>query len=278
MTDTPTTRNQLRKQSIGSNINLWGAPNLNEAFDDIDESLDGQITIDCTAASPIILTNVPYTSGQQARYRFLILTGALTANKVIQCPSVQKWYVVINNTTGAFTVSLQTVAGGTLTTLVQGRRTIAYSNGTDTFSSELRLDQIDVPTSSVNLNGQLLLNAATAVSGTGVPNLTQVQGLIAALSLSNLGTLPTASINFNNQKGFNAADATVAQDLVNLRVMSSAIAAAGITSPGTVRVSVTDTTAAYLSEKIIGGAIRNQGANEQYVIPIDIFNITFGLQ
>jgi len=41
MASTATTRNRLEKQGAGENANTWGAPKLNNLFDQVDASLDG---------------------------------------------------------------------------------------------------------------------------------------------------------------------------------------------------------------------------------------------
>ncbi len=304
MTDTPTTRNGFREQSLGSNINLWGAPYLNQFMQRLDESLDGQVTIDCTAASPITLTNTPYVTGQQNVSRYLILTGALTGDVVLLCASVQKWFVVINRTTGSHTVKLQTASLGTQTTLVQNRRTIVFTDGTDTFSTEIRLDLIDAPQANVSLNSQKITNLAVGTAATDAASLTNslrnfvgvltgpVTGYPGAASsdFSTLGNTldqfasPAATVDFNNQFLSDLKDPVLAQDAVNLQTMSAAIAAAGSLTPGTLRVSVTDTTAGYLYGKLtfngIPGLIQNQAGNESLLLPIaiDLPLIALGVQ
>lgn len=60
-----------------------------------------------TGASPLTLTNL------QAARRFIVLNGTLGNNLTVNLPAslLQSW-LIINNTTGSFTTTLKTVAGG----------------------------------------------------------------------------------------------------------------------------------------------------------------------
>lgn len=72
-------------------------------------------------------------SGAQLNRVSYKFTGALAGNVVIQVPSTIQQYWVDNSTTGAFTLTVATSAGGgAITTAVnQGSRNILYSDGTN---------------------------------------------------------------------------------------------------------------------------------------------------
>src|SRR5271168_59047 len=51
-------------------------------------------------------------SAAQAKYGIIILNGVLVSNLLVQLPqTVQEW-LIINNTSGAFTTTVATAAGG----------------------------------------------------------------------------------------------------------------------------------------------------------------------
>lgn len=85
-----------------------------------------------TGATPLTLTNI------QATRRFIVLNGTLTNNLTISLPGglLQSW-LVINNTTGAFTTTLKTTAGGSAgVTVPQGGFSNplgVYSDGTNVY-------------------------------------------------------------------------------------------------------------------------------------------------
>ena len=75
------------------------------------------------AAANITLTDA------QVNARILSFQGTLTANVVVTFPTYQQEWVVSNETTGAFTLQVQT-AGGSPITLASGAAVIVYGNGT----------------------------------------------------------------------------------------------------------------------------------------------------
>jgi hypothetical protein len=68
-----------------------------------------------------------------ARNLIIDLTGTITGNQVVTVPnSVEKSYIVNNNTTGAFTVEFKTVSGTGVTFAAADKgQKFLYSNGTD---------------------------------------------------------------------------------------------------------------------------------------------------
>lgn len=148
MSSTYTSRNRLDKQGYGDNDDTWGINNLNTDLDLTDEALDGVETVPISGATTT-LTSLNGAS-DQSRNRWLILTGVLSQNNIITAPSCEKWYGVVNNCTGGFTVTIKTSAG-VAATLPAARRTIVYCNGTDFFDSEPGLSQLNAPTSNLSM-------------------------------------------------------------------------------------------------------------------------------
>lgn len=107
MTDTPSTRLRLRFQETGSNINTWGEL-LNAVLQLIDDSVAGMASVTLTANYALTSTN--YVE-DEARKAILKFSG--TGSYTVTLPSVQKAYIVWNNTSGVLT--LTTGAGGTVT-------------------------------------------------------------------------------------------------------------------------------------------------------------------
>lgn len=104
----------------------WNTP-LNANFGIIDDALGGVTTKSVTGvtATPVVLT--------ASEYQKLILkfTGTLTANVTYQIPSgVGGQWVVQNSATGAFTITLASLGGGTSVVLSAGN-SIVVSDGTN---------------------------------------------------------------------------------------------------------------------------------------------------
>lgn len=78
-------------------------------------------------SSPLVLSGVQLN---RVAYRF---TGALTANFVVQVPTTVQQYWVDNETTGAFTLTIN--AGGTGVTVPDGTRSILFCDGANVLSA-----------------------------------------------------------------------------------------------------------------------------------------------
>lgn len=65
-------------------------------------------------------------------YKF---TGILTGSRTIEVPNTVQQYWVDNATTGAFTLSVKTAAGASVT-VTQGQRALLYCNGTDVIDAD----------------------------------------------------------------------------------------------------------------------------------------------
>ncbi len=74
------------------------------------------------AGDDVVLSNA------QASCGYLELSGALTANVSVLCPQTVKQYIVFNNTSGAFTVNIGTLAGSSVA-IGQGKHATLFSNG-----------------------------------------------------------------------------------------------------------------------------------------------------
>jgi len=101
-----TTNKGLTQPPIGSPN--W-APPLNDDFGDIDQAFGGVTSINVTGvtATPVVLTLDQY---QSLTIKF---SGTLTANVTYQLPAgVGGRWVVQNNTTGAFTITMASLGGG----------------------------------------------------------------------------------------------------------------------------------------------------------------------
>src|SRR6056300_610598 len=73
------------------------------------------------------------TSSSDARNLIIELSGTITGNQIVTVPdSIEKSYIVYNNTSGAFTVEFKTASGTgpTFSTTDKGVK-ILYSNGTN---------------------------------------------------------------------------------------------------------------------------------------------------
>jgi hypothetical protein len=251
MADSATTSNRFRKQSLGSNLNVWGDPYLNTNFDLIDESLDGQTTVTLTSGTTT-LTSTNYAT-DESRQRVLVLAGTLSGNCTIIIPAVEKWYLVPNGATmGAFTITIKT-SGGVGASIPSGGSYIVMCDGTDTAIRR-----------TLDFGSNEIKNVGSATASTSAPTYAQV---ITAAETRSMGGFRLTSVGTG----------TASADAVNLNQMTLAIAAAGVpAASGAVLVSLTDTTPNYLGAKVIGtGAIAvttdSAGGNERLRLNVPTF-------
>lgn len=94
----------------------------NTAF--LQQTVYGLITKDVAGGSTTVL------SAAEAGNGILVFTGALTADKDVEVPATTKSWIVINNTTGSFGLTLTTAAGAGVI-LPGGQAVFAYCDATD---------------------------------------------------------------------------------------------------------------------------------------------------
>ena len=112
----------------GDQSGIWGATTNNNLGTLIDQAIAGTASITMLDADYTLSAYNGVTD--EARQMVLNISGTLTANRNIICPSTSKLYVIKNNTTGGFSVVLKT-ASGTGVTVTNGNTTIAYCDNTN---------------------------------------------------------------------------------------------------------------------------------------------------
>ena len=109
MPSTYTTRLRLEKQADGENANTWGDRLNQQVIDMVDEAVGGVVVVSTTGAT----TSLTASNGaaDQSRNAVLRIEGTLGSDSTIVIPSVEKLYVVDNQTTGgSHTVKIKTAA------------------------------------------------------------------------------------------------------------------------------------------------------------------------
>jgi len=177
MATTLTTNKQFSKQGTGDNPGAWG-PIVNTNFDLLDTNLGG------TYAQGLTNVDVSISLANAENLR-IQLTGVLLANVAVKLPSgMGGFWIIDNQTTGSFTVTVKTTAGGsTGITATQGYTTFVYSNGTDVKLAD------SAPPSTVS---------ASNVTATAPSNLTgsDVQAIINSIGakVPQVGWLVQAAV------------------------------------------------------------------------------------
>ena len=177
MASTFTTNKSIEKPAYNdyaSNATGWSGP-VNTDFDIIDKSFGGTTVKNPTGVSGTV--NLIASEYQSAILVFgvsVTSSATLTANIVYTIPSgVGGVWSAFNNTTGAFTITVSSLGGGTSVVLSQGVSTIIFSDGTN-----IRLSDDRVSGAAPGSNTQVLFNSGGSIAASA--NLTVSSGTLTA--------------------------------------------------------------------------------------------------
>lgn len=99
----------------------------------VQQATSGSVSINTTGGT-VLLTEA------QASNIYLNVRGALTSNVMIEVPDVKRLWIVGNNTTGSFTVSIKQTGAPTGNVVVaQGYREIVFSEGTGVYKADYNI-------------------------------------------------------------------------------------------------------------------------------------------
>lgn len=171
----------LELQANGEHTDTWGIVLNNNALTPIDSVLGGVLPLSLSNANVTLTTT-------QTQNNTIVLTGILTANVAIIFPQIGRNYFVVNNTTGAFSVTLKTTAGGGAVYVIpQGQKRYVTLNGTDVLIAQ---DSIGAQVS--------IASAATTDLGTVATHNALITGIatISAFGSSAIASAPIYQVMF----------------------------------------------------------------------------------
>lgn len=224
-----TTNKGLNQPAL--NATNWNTP-LNDNFGYIDAALGGTTSINVTGVGT---TAVTLTLTQ---YQSLILnfTGTLTANVTYQVPSgVGGQWIVANNATGAFTLTIRTAAAAGSVNVATGTRAVVYSDGTNVngvaSSGAGTVSSVNVSGGTTGLtasggpittSGTITLAGTLAVANGGTGGTTQATAQ-AGLGLGSMATQASSSVSIT---GGSVAATTLTGNIASAR-LATALNASG---------------------------------------------------
>lgn len=185
----------------------WNTP-LNSDFTVIDQCLGSTV-------QPSNVSNVYTLSSTDIQNLRINVTGTLTANATVTIPATYGgFWIVANNTTGAFTLNMKVLTGSNLVQIQQGYYTLVYSDGTNCY--EAVSQKLNITGGTVA--GNLTVAGTVNINNSGATSVLSFNPNAATPNLSVTGTI-TASGNitaFSDERlKHNIANIDNALDLVN---------------------------------------------------------------
>jgi hypothetical protein len=251
MPSTATTILRLEDQANGENSGTWG--DKTDANLAIVEAAIAGVTSIATTGGTTTLTNVDYTN-DQAKKAVLYVTGALASNATIVVPNATKLYLVDNNTTGAFTVSVKTSAGSAIA-VTQGCVAHIRCDGSNVCTY---VAPITLRTTGAPATGGGVVASSVTVTASGNLSSTNAQSALVELQ-GDIDTINTALRPI--------ATSGSATDLTAGTVPAArmpALTGDVTTSAGSVATAITNgavTTAKIADDNVTNAKLANMAAN-----------------
>ena len=191
MASTYTTSLKIQEIGSGEQSGVWGST-TNTNWTLIEQAVAGVQTITMANAN-YTLTNLNGVL-DEARNMVLVVQGTNSGIYQVIIPANQpKMYVIYNNTTGGYGITIGTTGvGGTLISIPNGVTAQVYTDGTNTYSAQTG------SAGNFNVNGNLTAAGVTDTGALSAASLT-VSGAasLATGSISGIMTAPTASTGTN---------------------------------------------------------------------------------
>ena len=115
--------------TTGENAGTWGTK-TNTNIQILEEAVRGYVAVSANSDQTLSLTDG--SVGDSIRNAVIAFTGTLSANRTITVPSAEKWWIMDNQTAGAYTLTVKVSGQTGVTWGASDKGTkILYSNGTD---------------------------------------------------------------------------------------------------------------------------------------------------
>ena len=189
----------LRIELIGNGdqSGTWGTTTNNNLGTIIEQAVTG--------VQSIAMVNANYTLSNfngvsdEARNAVLVVTGSNSAVRQIICPLVNKTYIVTNNTTGGFAITIGGSTGSTVS-IPNGVTAQVYCDGINFFSSQTGSAGNFAISGNLTVSGTTALSGALTYGGVALSNAVTGTGnmvLSASPALTGTPTAPTATAGTN---------------------------------------------------------------------------------
>ena len=193
----PSTWSDLKFELLAEGATNWGTNTNANIGTAIEQAIGGKANVTISSASQS-LTLTDTTALQDARALYLNLTGTPGSAATLNVPAVEKPYIVYNNTTGGFAVTVK-VSGQTGVSVPNGKVMVLYDNGTDVVDAITHLSSLTLGAAlPVASGGTGITSFGTGVATALGQNVTGSGGMVLAtsptLTTPALGTPSSATL------------------------------------------------------------------------------------
>jgi hypothetical protein len=175
----------------GEQENSWGNTTNDNFSDVLEQAIVGYGSAQFSSDADLTLTLVNSVSAQEARCFVLNVTSttSLTATRSLIVPTIEKPYVIFNNTTGGQSITVKTVAGSGVT-VPNGKKMFLYTDGTNVVDIINNFTALTIggDTVATLTATQSITNKAIATLGPVTQNVTAVAATAIDCSLGNYFT------------------------------------------------------------------------------------------
>jgi hypothetical protein len=195
MASTYSTSLKLELIGNGDQSGVWGTTTNKNLGTLLEQAITGVQSI-VMANADYTLTNFNGTS-DEARNAVLVVTGTNGASRKIITPLVKKTYIVYNNTTGGFAITIGGATGFTAS-IPNGVTTLVYCDGTNFFNGFTGLTGDFTITGNATVSGNLGVGTTSPsikldVQGTGTDTLFRALNTGTAASDDSILLIQTSS-------------------------------------------------------------------------------------
>ncbi len=196
MASTYSTSLKLELIGNGDQSGVWGTTTNKNLGTLLEQAITG--------VQSIVMTNADYTmtnyngTSDEARNAVLVVTGTNSAVRKVVAPLVNKTYIVYNNTTGGFAITIGGTTGSTVS-IPNGVTTLVYCNGTNFYTG------LSGSVGNFVVNGSLGVGTTTtptvnlevsSATGSATPTPTEVRISTTTSASDYSTTLPWGRLSY----------------------------------------------------------------------------------
>jgi cytoskeletal protein CcmA (bactofilin family) len=204
MASTYSDRLKLELQGTGENAGTWG-DKTNNNLDVIDAFAAGFISKNVGGSADVTLTTANASATAESSNKVIDLNGTLTGNITVFIPAKENNYIVYNNTSGSYTLTIAATghaANGVAIT--QGAYDVVYCDGASNYNVSRILSNFGaISTQDLTVTGNV--NASVDANITGNAAIT---GNIAVTGTANVTADANVAGNVNVTSTINGSTAT----------------------------------------------------------------------